>query len=125
MIRRPPRSTLFPYTTLFRSHIDIHSAFHWMDSASVIAHVIPTSSIVKSCHLVHTRGRQNKMAIVQVVLLRRIKRDVGAGLSAGRGLPGAGELRKNRQKQNQDQARQDSPFHTNLSSLAIRLVVFN
>src|SRR2546427_1930928 len=67
MIRRPPRSTLFPYTTLFRSHIDIHSAFHWMDSASVIAHVIPTSSIVKSCHLVHTRGRQNKMAIVQVV----------------------------------------------------------
>src|ERR1035438_1508773 len=29
MIRRPPRSTLFPYTTLFRSHIrqhDIHNA---------------------------------------------------------------------------------------------------
>src|SRR3989442_12035542 len=28
MIRRPPRSTLFPYTTLFRSHIDApaHSA---------------------------------------------------------------------------------------------------
>src|SRR3712207_7054863 len=24
MIRRPPRSTLFPYTTLFRSLIDIH-----------------------------------------------------------------------------------------------------
>src|SRR2546430_12818381 len=23
MIRRPPRSTLFPYTTLFRSHIDV------------------------------------------------------------------------------------------------------
>src|SRR5258705_8400975 len=23
MIRRPPRSTLFPYTTLFRSHCDI------------------------------------------------------------------------------------------------------
>src|SRR2546422_1805193 len=28
MIRRPPRSTLFPYTTLFRSHeiVDPHSA---------------------------------------------------------------------------------------------------
>ena len=25
MIRRPPRSTLFPYTTLFRSHRDLHS----------------------------------------------------------------------------------------------------
>src|SRR5688572_31670659 len=24
MIRRPPRSTLFPYTTLFRSHEDAH-----------------------------------------------------------------------------------------------------
>src|SRR5256886_5552316 len=25
MIRRPPRSTLFPYTTLFRSHADPHA----------------------------------------------------------------------------------------------------
>src|SRR3712207_6922344 len=24
MIRRPPRSTLFPYTTLFRSHTAVH-----------------------------------------------------------------------------------------------------
>src|SRR5256885_9222053 len=24
MIRRPPRSTLFPYTTLFRSYSDVH-----------------------------------------------------------------------------------------------------
>src|SRR3989449_10400713 len=24
MIRRPPRSTLFPYTTLFRSHLALH-----------------------------------------------------------------------------------------------------
>src|SRR5256885_8406918 len=27
MIRRPPRSTLFPYTTLFRSHIDGFNRF--------------------------------------------------------------------------------------------------
>src|SRR2546430_11846505 len=26
MIRRPPRSTLFPYTTLFRSHAVVHEA---------------------------------------------------------------------------------------------------
>src|SRR2546429_7339117 len=26
MIRRPPRSTLFPYTTLFRSEADFHAA---------------------------------------------------------------------------------------------------
>src|SRR5690349_24211871 len=28
MIRRPPRSTLFPYTTLFRSHCQPHD--HWI-----------------------------------------------------------------------------------------------
>src|SRR5258708_28857385 len=27
MIRRPPRSTLFPYTTLFRSEEDVHPAY--------------------------------------------------------------------------------------------------
>src|SRR3989454_7261085 len=26
MIRRPPRSTLFPYTTLFRSHVGVYAA---------------------------------------------------------------------------------------------------
>src|SRR3712207_8137898 len=29
MIRRPPRSTLFPYTTLFRSHDQSNTAEHW------------------------------------------------------------------------------------------------
>src|SRR5437588_6395436 len=29
MIRRPPRSTLFPYTTLFRSGVTRQSAFRW------------------------------------------------------------------------------------------------
>ena len=28
MIRRPPRSTLFPYTTLFRSLVDRHESEH-------------------------------------------------------------------------------------------------
>src|SRR5258705_6615585 len=28
MIRRPPRSTLFPYTTLFRSHADTNCDSH-------------------------------------------------------------------------------------------------
>src|SRR2546422_2574950 len=27
MIRRPPRSTLFPYTTLFRSHVNVLGDF--------------------------------------------------------------------------------------------------
>src|SRR5258708_27268736 len=31
MIRRPPRSTLFPYTTLFRSHLDHMEGPHGAD----------------------------------------------------------------------------------------------
>src|SRR2546430_13553264 len=31
MIRRPPRSTLFPYTTLFRSDVDVESVGRHLD----------------------------------------------------------------------------------------------
>src|SRR5258708_21673300 len=34
MIRRPPRSTLFPYTTLFRSKIPVVIALTMMDMAA-------------------------------------------------------------------------------------------
>src|SRR2546430_12496811 len=34
MIRRPPRSTLFPYTTLFRSHFRLHASLHRNRSAA-------------------------------------------------------------------------------------------
>src|SRR3712207_7420866 len=33
MIRRPPRSTLFPYTTLFRSHGAVCNRLLWMQDA--------------------------------------------------------------------------------------------
>src|SRR3989449_6664272 len=39
MIRRPPRSTLFPYTTLFRSFINPES-FTFLESIGVLAMVI-------------------------------------------------------------------------------------
>src|SRR2546425_4809771 len=35
MIRRPPRSTLFPYTTLFRS--DLRDAFRWSPDGRRVA----------------------------------------------------------------------------------------
>src|SRR2546422_11087325 len=38
MIRRPPRSTLFPYTTLFRSVLDLvrHTARHFAERAQAL-----------------------------------------------------------------------------------------
>src|SRR3712207_8282604 len=42
MIRRPPRSTLFPYTTLFRSEVDDPAAppcdQAWQDEAAKLRH---------------------------------------------------------------------------------------
>src|SRR3712207_7184294 len=37
MIRRPPRSTLFPYTTLFRSGVGVRA----LQEAAVAAHRLP------------------------------------------------------------------------------------
>src|SRR3712207_7564019 len=37
MIRRPPRSTLFPYTTLFRSALQVDRAAHRVRGAGLVA----------------------------------------------------------------------------------------
>src|SRR5260221_6712760 len=40
MIRRPPRSTLFPYTTLFRSQLGIHDCLGQTNHQRGTAHVL-------------------------------------------------------------------------------------
>src|SRR2546422_10160726 len=40
MIRRPPRSTLFPYTTLFRSKAEVHTQYEIVGSSKAIKQVI-------------------------------------------------------------------------------------
>src|SRR3712207_8820082 len=47
MIRRPPRSTLFPYTTLFRSspNISLHMFFRVANSSTPIEIKIAPSSV--------------------------------------------------------------------------------
>src|SRR3712207_8915257 len=45
MIRRPPRSTLFPYTTLFRSALALVSR-HPEDARTLVAHEPPLASIL-------------------------------------------------------------------------------
>src|SRR3712207_6941065 len=37
MIRRPPRSTLFPYTTLFRSTVTVDTSFRALDGSRLAA----------------------------------------------------------------------------------------
>src|SRR3989442_3411394 len=64
MIRRPPRSTLFPYTTLFRSFIhfpekDMNSSFLWL-------HSIPRSEE-------HTSELQSRPHLVCRLLLEKKK----------------------------------------------------
>src|SRR5437868_12495785 len=52
MIRRPPRSTLFPYTTLFRSSTNLAS--HFFD---LVIGKILTSRLSLSKHLAHNLKR--------------------------------------------------------------------
>src|SRR2546427_4254529 len=48
MIRRPPRSTLFPYTTLFRSHLD---ALHVLERQQVEIDLVGVRLV--GAHAVH------------------------------------------------------------------------
>src|SRR3712207_8744202 len=64
MIRRPPRSTLFPYTTLFRS---FHLIVHELEQVLVVR---------RQDHLVACPPRRERVAAHQVVSLRVRQRDV-------------------------------------------------
>src|SRR3712207_7504815 len=50
MIRRPPRSTLFPYTTLFRSMVAGRPPFAGDDAVAVISQHINTVPVTPSWH---------------------------------------------------------------------------
>src|SRR2546425_11945535 len=57
MIRRPPRSTLFPYTTLFRSHLCrsnsfflVYSLFYFL----LFLLVFPSRAILCAFKLIHS-----------------------------------------------------------------------
>ena len=58
MIRRPPRSTLFPYTTLFRSDHEPQQSFH-LNSWQLIFGQKPFSSLLKWCHRMLGRSEEH------------------------------------------------------------------
>src|SRR2546429_3190723 len=86
MIRRPPRSTLFPYTTLFRSHFLIP----WLarEEKSQKYGSIPSSAFAASSIIVfmgsrseeHTSELQSRLHLVCRLLLEK-KKNIASNLS--------------------------------------------
>src|SRR3712207_7529952 len=87
MIRRPPRSTLFPYTTLFRSHDANHSG-GTKEKGHPVSHVFTraiTTAQSMNCHMhqpniflnsrseEHTSELQSRQYLVCRLLLEKHK----------------------------------------------------
>src|SRR2546422_6998827 len=76
MIRRPPRSTLFPYTTLFRSGGDAAVADGLEDAEAVALgqHEVQHDEIVRRSEE-HTSELQSRLHLVCRLLLEKKKTD--------------------------------------------------
>src|SRR2546421_8221167 len=82
MIRRPPRSTLFPYTTLFRSHGWIRSGrSDYLNSAWVYEHAGMTANAIEMRQKAnkrseeHTSELQSRSDLVCRLLLEKKKNE--------------------------------------------------
>src|SRR2546428_8566184 len=83
MIRRPPRSTLFPYTTLFRSHRD-HQRDKWRLVGDVPSSEVRVALRLGSLHATrlwpgsrseeHTSELQSRSDLVCRLLLEKKKK---------------------------------------------------
>src|SRR5687768_18198890 len=87
MIRRPPRSTLFPYTTLFRSGFKPAATFEALKAGSSCASVWP---LALSCYRAamehqrseeHTSELQSRLHLVCRLLLEKKKKTRRATLT--------------------------------------------
>src|SRR2546425_1574492 len=72
MIRRPPRSTLFPYTTLFRSDLDRYSVFVASQPISLTAKEFELLKALRSEE--HTSELQSLAYLVCRLLLEKKKK---------------------------------------------------
>src|SRR5688572_31844529 len=79
MIRRPPRSTLFPYTTLFRSSRrdvtmpSVRSTRRWWDTRLAVRWLIQLRSQTRSEE--HTSELQSQSNLVCRLLLEKKKKN--------------------------------------------------
>src|SRR5437667_7454051 len=79
MIRRPPRSTLFPYTTLFRSRSVMKQAARMILPSSVLLRPLSTTSVAVVYAVMrseeHTSELQSHHDLVCRLLLEKKKTD--------------------------------------------------
>src|SRR5260370_22229925 len=95
MIRRPPRSTLFPYTTLFRSSSSIsvpQKSFGWRNSTGLswapsFGSPSPSTRASRSRSEEHTSELQSHLNLVCRLLLekkkKKLDRDNSIATTAG------------------------------------------
>src|SRR2546430_3440868 len=74
MIRRPPRSTLFPYTTLFRSHEYQGRELKRLDSPKATLMALITDGILTRRSEEHTSELQSQSNLVCRLLLEKKKK---------------------------------------------------
>src|SRR2546429_9371801 len=82
MIRRPPRSTLFPYTTLFRSHGDQGSNLYGREQTVASGAVVEKDDVAGLLAAEHTPAAQHLFENVAVADGRASQRDVFLGEDA-------------------------------------------
>src|SRR2546430_9733615 len=100
MIRRPPRSTLFPYTTLFRSTTSLSICSFFLNAAQSrstgTVMTLPTPAATRQCSLSirseeHTAELQSQSNLVCRLLLDK-KKSVDRVLAPQRRPPARHEL---------------------------------
>src|SRR5438477_3226951 len=77
LIRRPPRSTLFPYTTLFRSQVDREVAHLRQDHSADLAAAEPVVEVLAVGEIrseEHTSELQSHVNLVCRLLLEKKKK---------------------------------------------------
>src|SRR5437773_6937905 len=90
MIRRPPRSTLFPYTTLFRSHIlpfERQSALFWLifvctPYARLLQALLLVFSVPHAVDRKSTRLNSSHITISYAVFCLKKKKELTIDLSS-------------------------------------------
>src|SRR2546422_2140866 len=91
MIRRPPRSTLFPYTTLFRSHrpVEPRHGLHGSHHLLALEPAVFASRALLVEHAAHDGGRrseehtselQSRLHLVCRLLLEKKKKNTDTAL---------------------------------------------